>query len=207
MKIGAYDVQVTPRANCRRMILHYKPAEGKFALSVPKGTPQRVIRAFLTAQTDWMARQAGTPAAWQPGYAPGEQHCLLGRYVTLGREVPAGEAFLRLREKLLMETVMRLLRKWTPVMGVTVTHVTLREMSSRWGSCRPKTGRLTFNLQLAHYAEALIEETVVHELCHFFHANHSAAFYAAMTRYLPDWKARKAARSRQNVKPRPPCGA
>ena len=89
-------------------------------------------------------------------------------------------------------------------MDVRVSHVTLQEMTSRWGSCRAATGRLTFNTRLGMLEERLIEETVVHERCHFFHQNHSAAFYAQMTRWLPDWKARKAQRDKADMRPRPP---
>ncbi len=204
MKLSGHEVKVTQRKNCRRLILRYRPEEGRFALSAPKGTPQRAIRAFLAQNEAWMDRQAGSAAPWQPVFAAGEQHLLFSRWVTLGQDVPCGEDFCRLREKLLRETILRLLQRWTARMGVNVTHVSLREMSSRWGSCRPKTGRLTFNLHLARYEEALIEETVVHELCHFFHSDHSAAFYREMDRWLPDWRARKAARTRLDARPRRP---
>ncbi|MBQ8201888.1 MAG: DUF45 domain-containing protein [Clostridia bacterium] len=204
MKAGPYEVIVTARANCRRMILRCSKADGRLTLSVPKGTPQRVIREFLLSQMEWIERQAGVPRTWKAVYAPGEQHYLLGRLVTLGKEVPSGDAFLARREAELQAVVMRLLQKWCGPMGVRVTHVTFRQMTSRWGSCRPQTGRLTFNLRLGLYEEALIEETVVHELCHFFHADHSAAFYREMSRWLPDWQARKTARNRRDVRPRPP---
>lgn len=206
MKAGPYEVKVTPRANCRRMILHYHKAERALTLSVPKGTTQAAIRDFLNRNMDWIRQQMGTEAPWQSAYAPGERHWCFGRLVTLGAEAPAGEAYLRWRNEQLIAVIRRLLAAWTARMGVRVTHVTLQEMTSRWGSCRSKTGRLTFNTKLAMYEERLIEETVVHELCHLFHANHSAAFYAEMTKWLPDWKARKAARDRLDVRPRPPAG-
>ncbi len=202
MKYGPHTVVVTQRPNCRRLILRYQPANGTFTLSVPKRTPQRTIRAFLDAQSPWMAQQAARPAPWTPTYAPGERHCLLGQWVTLGQDVPSGDAYLRHQQRILLDALQRLLARWTPFLGVTVTHVTLREMSSRWGSCRPATGRLTFNTKLVHYPEPLIEETVVHELCHFFHANHSAAFYREMDKHLPDWRTRKAARAKLDVQPR-----
>ncbi len=41
-----------------------------------------------------------------------------------------------------------LLAKWTPIIGRKPTHITLRIMTSRWGSCTPKTGRIRLNLQL-----------------------------------------------------------
>ncbi len=206
MKVGPYEVQVTARANCRRMILRYRKQENLLTLSVPRGTTEREARAFLMANMGWISAHVGPQTQWKPQYAPGERHWCLGRLVTLGREAPAGEeAYLRWRNAQLLKVLRRLLTTWAARLQVRVTHVTLREMSSRWGSCRASTGRLTFNTRLGLYEEALIEETVVHELCHFFHQNHSAAFYAEMTRWLPDWRVRKKRRDAADVRPQPPA--
>lgn len=205
MKIGPYEVRVTVRANCRRMILRYRKQEGTLSLSVPRGTTEAEARRFLEGHLDWMRRQVGTPQMWKAACAPRERHWCMGRLVTLGQDAPAGEAFLRWRNEQLRAVLVQQLTKWSRAMGVTVSHVTLQEMSSRWGSCRPATRRFTFNTKLALYPPEIIEETVVHELCHLFHANHSAAFYALMTRHLPDWRARKQRRDRMDVRPLPPA--
>ena len=76
-------------------------------------------------------------------------------------------------------------------MGVAYPEIKLRRMTSRWGSCRPKTGVLTFNTGLIHADEACIEYVVTHEFCHFIHPDHSPAFHALMTRLMPDWRERK----------------
>ena len=205
MRIGPYEVQVTARANCRRMILRWKKQENRLLLSVPRGTTERQAREFLEKNLEWMRRTVGQPQQWTARYEAGERHWCMGRLVTLGREAPAGEsAFRRWRDQLLLAEIRRQLTMWTVRMGVRVTHVTLREMSSRCGSCRSGTGRLTFNTRLGLYDAALIEETVVHEMCHFFHGNHSPAFYAEMTRWLPDWRSRKQRRDAMDVRPLPP---
>lgn len=203
MMAGPYLVQVTVRANCRRMILRCRKAEGTVAMSVPYGTTEAEIRHFLDRHTDWIRQQMGAPQSWQPRYRAGERHWCLGRLVTLGVDAPAGQEFLRWRNAQLAQVLRQQLGVWTRRMGVTVSHVTLQEMSSRWGSCRPQTRRFTFNTKLGLYAPELIEETVVHELCHLFHANHSRDFYALMTRYLPDWRVRKNRRDALNVRPQP----
>ena len=206
MKAGPYEVKVTQRAGCKRMILRYRRQEGQLTLTVPRGTPEREIRAFLDRNMDWIRQAAGEPVQWKPMYAFGERHWCMGQLVKLGcNGVPVGEkAFKAWRNQQLLKVLRLLLQYWMRRMQVQVTHVTLQEMTSRWGSCRSATGRLTFNTKLGMYEEALIEETVVHELCHFFHPNHSAAFYAEMTRWLPDWKARKKLRDSRDVRPLPP---
>lgn len=205
MKVGAYDVKVRVNSNCRRMILRCRPQEGTVLLTVPRGTTEAAARAFLTEHMDWLREHMGTQEAWRPQYAPGERHWCLGRLVTLGTEAPAGrETFLRWRNEKLLAVLRRQLQTWAARMGVRISHVTLQEMSSRWGSCRAATGRLTFNTRLGLLEESLIEETVVHELCHFFHQNHSKAFYDLMSRWLPDWNVRKQRRDKADMRPRPP---
>ena len=62
----------------------------------------------------------------------------------------------------------------------------------RWGSCSLKTGTLCFALRLCVMPLPAQEYVVVHEFCHFAHPNHSPAFWAAVARVMPDYKARQA---------------
>lgn len=64
--------------------------------------------------------------------------------------------------------------------------VRVRAMTSRWGSCAPKAGVVTLNTYLLGADDALIEYVCVHELTHFLHPDHSAAFYAEMDVRLPN---------------------
>lgn len=93
------------------------------------------------------------------------------------------------------ETVYPLFEKQTPI-----PEIKLRLMRARWGSCAPKKAVLTFNTNLAFYPIPCIEYVVMHEFTHFLHANHSKAFYDALSEKMPDWKERKA---RLNATPMP----
>ena len=64
-------------------------------------------------------------------------------------------------------------------------------MKSRWGSCNPGKGILTFNTQLMYAPPECIEYVVVHEFAHFLQPNHSALFYNEVAAVLPDWKDRR----------------
>ena len=64
-------------------------------------------------------------------------------------------------------------------------------MRGRWGSCDLRTGALTFALDLSAKPVACIESVAVHELNHLLEGPHSVRFRRLMTRWLPDWKARK----------------
>ncbi|MBW3090313.1 SprT family zinc-dependent metalloprotease [Bifidobacterium miconisargentati] len=81
-----------------------------------------------------------------------------------------------------------LLAKWGPVIGRTPTHITLRVMTSRWGSCTPATGRIRLNLQLGLMEPRFLEYVLVHELTHLWERGHGAGFQRRMTAYLPNWR-------------------
>ncbi len=66
----------------------------------------------------------------------------------------------------------------------------LRPMKKQWGSCSPK-GRLSLNPMLVKAPRQCIDYVVIHELCHMKHHNHSEAYYALLSRRLPDWRERK----------------
>ena len=75
--------------------------------------------------------------------------------------------------------------------GIPFPSVSFRRMTSRWGSCRPGKQAITLNTALIEVPREAIEYVVVHEFTHFLHPDHSARFYEAVARVLPDWKARR----------------
>jgi len=86
---------------------------------------------------------------------------------------------------------LAMIQKWEQIMGVKSGNLHLRRMKSRWGTCKPSTGKITLNTALAQAPNALIEYVIVHELTHLFEPSHNHRFKSLMTRYLPDWKERK----------------
>ena len=81
-----------------------------------------------------------------------------------------------------------LLPRWTARMGVQVRGITLRDMSSRWGSCTVQSRRIALNLRLARLPREFTAYVLAHELNHLLHPDHSAAFYADMDRFYPAWR-------------------
>lgn len=69
--------------------------------------------------------------------------------------------------------------------------IKFRKMTSRWGSCQPKSNILTFNTLLIEVPVECIEYVVAHEFTHFLEANHSKKFYSKLEKIMPDWKIRK----------------
>ena len=67
----------------------------------------------------------------------------------------------------------------------------VRRMEKRWGSCTPD-GKLMLGLDLVKTPVDCIEYVLFHELCHLKVPHHGPEFYRLLSRFLPDWKARKA---------------
>ena len=72
--------------------------------------------------------------------------------------------------------------------GIEKPILRIRKMETQWGSCLAKKGIITLNTRLLEAPRNCIEYVVMHELCHFVHANHSKRFYQFLTMLMPDWK-------------------
>ena len=53
----------------------------------------------------------------------------------------------------------------------------------RWGSCSTQTGEIRLSDRLRAVPEWVLDATIVHELAHLVHADHSPAFYFVADRY------------------------
>lgn len=92
------------------------------------------------------------------------------------------------------EVLYELCQRYYPIIeqyGFAFPEVKIREMTSRWGSCRPTKGRITLNSKLLDKPRDAMEYVVLHELAHFVYPNHSKAFYQFIETYMPDWKDRE----------------
>ncbi len=70
--------------------------------------------------------------------------------------------------------------------GVKYGRITIRNQTTRWGSCSSK-GNLNFNCLLMLCPDQVIDSVVVHELCHIKEMNHSEKFYAEVRRAFPEY--------------------
>ena len=90
--------------------------------------------------------------------------------------------------------LLPLVEKWYPVVafhGVPMPHVTVRRMSSRYGSCSGGRGRITLAEILLHEPKDYAEYVVFHELTHFLYPNHGKEFYRFIEKHMPDYRQRE----------------
>ncbi len=66
--------------------------------------------------------------------------------------------------------------------------LTIRKMTTRWGVCNTKDGRITLNLELIKKDEECLDYVINHELSHLIEANHSKRFWQVVAENFPDYK-------------------
>lgn len=163
------------RKRIKNINLHVKPPDGRIEVSAPLRVDTSFVRAFVREKRDWILRQQKRIAASPQGRAAAASPDEVAQW----REVV--QAF-----------VPSLIAKWEPIMGVKAGKIAYRNMTSRWGSCQPSTGRICINVRLALYPPECLEYVVVHELCHLLERGHDPRFHALMDTFLPGWKAIRA---------------
>lgn len=83
------------------------------------------------------------------------------------------------------------LKKWSQKTGLVFTHLSIKNMKTRWGSCNAKKGYINLNLRLLSKSLRAIEYVILHELAHIKHPNHSQEFYAFIGLNMSDFRQRE----------------
>ena len=173
-EVDGLRVRLT-RKNVKNLSVRIARDGGGVEVSLPVGMSERRALEYVRERRAWidehLAHAAQTPAARAEHATPEE----LARWrADVEARVPV------------------LVAAWEPVMGVKAGSIVYRNMKSRWGSCRPDTGRICINIRLALYPAECLEYVVVHELCHLLERGHGPRFQALMDGFLPDWRDRRA---------------
>ena len=167
------EVWVT-RKRIKNLHLRVKAPDGRIEVSAPSRVAKREVESFVRQKRAWIeARQAELQDSPQARAAAASAD-----------EVAQWRAVVE-------ACVPPLVAAWEPIIGVRAGKLAYRNMTSRWGSCQPATGRICINVRLALYPPECLEYVVVHELCHLRERGHGPRFKALMDAYMPDWRARR----------------
>ncbi len=176
---------VVTRKNIKNMYMRVKPSGvhsgSHIEISAPRRVPVRTIQEFIHSHSEWIIK---AQAKQNSTYSSNNQEGILRNWT---------DERVQEAKKILEECLPRLQEKWSMRIEKQPTHITLRIMTSRWGSCTPVTGRIRLNLALAFMPEELLEYVYVHELTHLYERGHGEGFKRRMSVYLPDWKQRRRA--------------
>jgi predicted metal-dependent hydrolase len=95
------------------------------------------------------------------------------------------EAWLRERAR---AALLAAIDRHAPALGVAAASVTIRDTTSRWGSCS-RRGALSFGWRLVLAPPAALDAVAAHELCHLRVFGHGPQFWALLGTRIPDYAA------------------
>lgn len=162
------EIRVSPRS--RRLSIRVQPG-GKTVVVVPKGISRERILDFMRGHKVWTERATQVMERFNP--RPSKQE--------------ARQSYLR-HKSAARRFAYAAIAKYAPQYGVEVKAVSIRDQSTRWGSCS-RDGKISFNYRLALLPTQLSEYVVVHELCHILEFNHSSRFWDLVSRTTPNHRA------------------
>lgn len=138
------------------------------------------IRAIPFAGYDdlWLER---SPSTLMMAYRRGEDQAVKAAHL------------LAFQQRLLLERAHALLESFLPRLERPPKALVIHPLRPRiLGQCT-REGEIRLNLSLLQWPEAVLEETLAHELAHLSVFNHSPQFWRRLTLLLPDWLQRSLA--------------
>lgn len=98
-------------------------------------------------------------------------------------------------KKLLITLLKNIARQFLPKQLAEVSEqiqlpyssVTIRNQSTRWGSCS-SAKTINLNYQLLFFSPELARHVMIHELCHTKHMNHSDKFWNLVAKFDSNWQ-------------------
>jgi predicted metal-dependent hydrolase len=195
-----FEVALRRRAAAKRITLRVSNATGEVVLTIPERTDLSTAQRFASSHGDWIAprlarvpeRVAFRPGALVPlrGVPHKVVHSANVRGTTRADRGPRGEPIIlvcgeaahvarRVREFLEAEARKDLaaaVRRHSAKLGATAKRITVRDTTSRWGSCSAK-GALSFSWRLILAPPFVLDYLAAHEVAHLRELNHSHRFW------------------------------
>jgi predicted metal-dependent hydrolase len=215
LKLGEIVMELEYRRIKRLRITVYPP-DGRVKIAAPLHTSPDYIRNFALSKLAWIEKhrtrfsvRAGRSGAFERG----GKVWVWGRPLVLeiveekgtpGISIAGDRLILRLRpgaarekgrellEKwyrgMLKKAAPPLIKKWEPLLGVSVTAVFVRKMKTHWGSCNQGRQTIRLNSELAKKDPLCLDYVILHEMIHIVETGHNRNFYRILNRLMPDWK-------------------
>ncbi len=210
LDVGGAPLNIAVRVNARARSYRLRLGDGgRAVLTVPEYGKPDEARAFLDRNRAWLEARLHRAPKPRP-FADGAtiplrnvEHLILATGRVRGTVLPdeldgmkvlyvpgAPEHLGRRLADWLKEQAKQDLHDCVGVhaanLGVRPTAMSLRDQSSRWGSCSSR-GRLNFNWRLVLAPPFVLDYVAAHEVAHMREMNHSPAFWAEVERTLPDY--------------------
>lgn len=210
-----YAIRLRRHRRARRYTLRIDPTDREAVLTMPPRGTLKEARDFAERHGAWIAARLGRlpkPAPFLPGtLVPlrGVEHRIVhraGARGTVWTEMRGGgERILcaaggvehierRIHDFLKREARQHLVKAsqhYAQALDVRVRRITIRDQSSRWGSCT-SAGSLSFSWRLILAPPYVLDYLAAHEVAHLVEMNHSPRFWRLVGRICPHTERAKA---------------
>ena len=204
-----YLISVRRHRRARRYTLRIHSASREVILTMPPRGSIREAKAFAQKHGGWIAarlRRLPEAAPFIEGAKlplRGIEHRIVhrpGRRGTVWTEQGEGSEMLlcvagevphierRVADFLRREAQRDLSvasRRAAGMIGVNLKRISVRDQSSRWGSCST-TGVLSYSWRLIMAPPYVLDYLAIHEVAHLVEMNHSPRFWRLVNRMCPD---------------------
>jgi predicted metal-dependent hydrolase len=133
-----------------------------------RGVDTRIVHRRGTRGTVWL----------ETGVSGEPLLCVAGSEPHIPRRV---RDYLKREAKADLDTASK---RAADALGVTIKRVSVRDQSSRWGSCST-TGVLSYSWRLILAPPFVLDYLAAHEVAHLVEMNHSRAFWKLVERICP----------------------
>jgi predicted metal-dependent hydrolase len=203
-------VEVRQHAGARRLTLRVSKTRRAVVVTVPSGCRLEEADRFLKTHVDWVRERLGrvpAPVPLADGAAipvRGCPHRIRFTGPRQGASVVTIERPLLGTPRLLvagnLDHAARRLKDWLVSeahkdldarvawharrLGVRARHITLRDQTTRWGSCSA-SGLLSFSWRLILAPAFVLDYVAAHEVAHLREMNHGPRFWKLVTAAVP----------------------
>lgn len=147
--------------------------DGKVIVTAPRWVTKKIIDRFVNSKDEWIKNSLRKIKDEKNTTKPGGSRLEFAKY-----------------QKRAKQLAVRKVREINHFYNFAYNRITIRFVSTRWGSCSSKKN-LNFNYRLIFLPENLVDYLVAHELCHLQEMNHSAKFWKLVEKSIPDYKERR----------------
>lgn len=226
LNISGIPIEVRKK-KIKNMHLYVKPPNGDVTVSAPLSMRDEAIERFVRTRISWIKKQVAKfdnqPRQSEREHVSGETMYVWGKQYYLQTKcggknslvLSGDKAVLTVRKEstpeqrevfirewyrgLLKEEIAKYLPKWEEKTGLKASGWQTKYMTTRWGTCNTKTGKIWLNLQLAKKTPECLEYVILHELVHFVEKNHNERFVSLIDKYMPMWREVKATLNGQTL--------
>ena len=191
--IADFEIHLVKNPRAKHILLKQN-TKGEIMLVRPRFCLRKQAIRFAETQLAWI-RAHVQHAPEQTVFAPEMSVALLGKTYLLKRgkttDVVDGALYISgdieffhrrvcsYAQKILLPYIQDQVYDLTKKLGVSVGRITLKNTSSRWGSCS-SSKNLSFCWKIAFAPQAVIDYLIAHEVAHLVHMNHGVQFWATV---------------------------